>query len=121
MPDFLATASAWLNSVNRAQVSQTVAIRFGAAESGDVPATIGSSDFQEANDEGIVTNWQSSDFLIAVADYAMDGVVVNPEAGHLIRWLGDDYQVLSPGNEQAAVYSDAEGLMWRIHTKLIST
>ncbi len=120
MPDFLATASAWLDSVHRDQVSQTVVIRDGAAESGDTPATIGSSEFQEANDEGIVTNWQSRDYLIAVADYQLEGVIVKPEAGHQIVEAGRTYQVVSPGDEPCARYSDASQLVWRIHTKLIS-
>lgn len=120
MPDILDSASAWLDRICREQISQLVVIRSGAAESGEVPATIGSTDFVEANDEGIVTNSQSRDYFIAVADYALDGVVLKPEAGHLIIEGSRTYQILSPGGEPPARYSDASQRIWRIHTKLIS-
>jgi hypothetical protein len=120
MPDFLATASAWLDSVNREQISQTVAIQVGSAVSDDIAATIGSSEFQEASDEGIVTTFQSRDYLIAVADYAIDGIVITPEPGQKVNESGRTYEVVSPGGEPCARFSDASQLMWRIHTKLIS-
>ncbi len=120
MPDFLATASAWLDSVNREQVSQTVTIQVGAAVSDDIAATIGSTEFQEANEEGIVSTFQARDYLISVADYAIDGVVIKPEPGQQIVEAGRTYEVVSPGDEPCARYSDASQLMWRIHTKLMS-
>ncbi len=120
MPDFLATASAWLDSVNREQVSQSVILKIGAAESATIAATIGSTDFTEANEEGIVSTFQARDYLIAVADYAIDGVVLKPEPGQQIVEAGRTYELVSPGDEPCARYSDASQLMWRIHTKLIS-
>jgi hypothetical protein len=120
MPDFLDTASAWLDTVHREQVSQTVTIKSGAASTDDVPATIGSSEFQEANDDGIITSFQSRDYLIAVTDYQLAGNAVTPEAGHLIIEGTREYEVTSPGNEPCVRFSDASQRVWRIHTKLVS-
>jgi hypothetical protein len=120
MPDFLDTASAWLDTVCKEQISQTVVISSGAAVSGNVSATIGSTEFQQDNGEGILTTWQSRDYFIAVADYKLSGVVVAPEPGHLITEAARVYEVVSPGDEPCARYSDASQRTWRVHTKLIS-
>jgi hypothetical protein len=119
MPDMLDTASAWLDSVHKSQVSQTVVIRSGSEMSAEISATIGSSDFQEDNGEGIVTNWQSRDYMIAVADYQLSGRITKPFPGHQILEAGRTYEVVSPGDEPAARYSDTSQRTWRVHTKLI--
>jgi hypothetical protein len=118
--DFLQMCSGWLDGLCGSQLAQTVDIRSGAAEQIGVTATIGLYEVVEDNGDGIVTIAKLRDYFIAVADYQLDGVIIEPETGHhIVETDGRIYEVVPAGGEPCARFSDVYKQMWRIHTKLI--
>jgi len=118
-PDVLATGSAWLNATLRANASHTVTYKRGSA-SASVSATTGSTPFEATNDDGIVTHFESRDFLIDVADLEDFG---EPERGdQVLDTLNGNveiFEVVAPDGEEHLRYSDPERTVYRIHTKHI--
>jgi len=48
-------------------------------------ATIGQTEFEEQDRDGFVQREQSRDFIVLAEDLIIDGSVVTPESGDLIR------------------------------------
>jgi hypothetical protein len=124
MPDLLATASAWLDQTLRTSVSQTVRYRRGAAYV-DVLATFGlATDSSDASPEARRT-WQSTDFMIAVADLVLAGHEVEPQVGDRIEFTPRTETItFQVQNDEVSgkCFShcdDSTKLTFRIHTKEI--
>lgn len=122
MPDFLEAASNWLDTVCTEQISQTVTIRDGAAESGDVLATIGQTVIGFDLGNGIVQSWQTTDFLIQAEDFVLEGNEVLPCVGmtitRTIRGNEVVFEVLNTDDGRCYRYSDdATREMLRVHTR----
>lgn len=116
----LSRASSWLDSTLAVAAGVSVLIRRGGAVSDSVTAVVGTTEFDETNNDGILERRQSRDYLIAVADYVIGDVTCEPQPGDQIEEGGRYHRVLPLGDEPCARYSDAERLMWRIHTKLVA-
>lgn len=78
-----------------------------------VRAVVGRTVFRSANDYGAWIRTQAWDFI--VPEGQLDG---EPEAGDVIEFDGDGYEVLAPNGEPAWRWSDPCRSAKRIHTKL---
>jgi len=91
----------------------------------EVQATIGRTEFEQADEFGIVTKTESRDYLIRTADLVLDGQPTLPKRGDQIRETDGSttfvFEVLSPGDEPVFRYSDPYRKALRIHTKHIAT
>jgi len=91
----------------------------------DLPATIGKTVFEQADEYGVIHRTQSRDYLISAADLVLAGVPEQPKAGDRIReTVGEQiflYEVMAPGSEPPWRYSDPYRKALRIHTKFVGT
>lgn len=122
MSDLLQKGSEWLGRQMRKHASREVIYQRGAS-SVSVPATPGASDF-ERDGGGFPVTFQSSDWLIDVADLELDGIPIEPARGD---------QIIDGELDEAVVYELLENLggppwkyadgsyrkKYRIHTKQV--
>lgn len=111
----------WLTAARKGNAAVTVMVRRNGIASAPIVATKGTSEFIRETGEGPTINWHTSDYLIAVADYVIDGVTVQPKVGDLIEeTIGDVVttdQVANGPGQQCWRYSDRGETQYRIHTQ----
>jgi hypothetical protein len=122
--DLLDQGSAFLDDQRHRHMSRTVVYRRGAAEK-EVQATIGRTEFEQADDAGLIHRTESRDFLIRTVDLDLGSGPVLPRAGDQVRETAGTqvfvYEVNAPGGQPPFRYSDPYRRVFRIHTKHIAT
>jgi hypothetical protein len=115
MADMLSAGASWLTGQLKSAAGMTVTYTRGA-ESAEIVATIGRSQFEAANQSGVLEQWESRDYLITAADLPYG----DPERGDLITENhGGDlvvYEVASPRGVPEWHYGDAFRSIVRVHT-----
>ena len=124
MGDLLDRGLAFLDDQRHKHMSRTVVYQRGA-EAKEVLATIGKTEFEQADDAGLIHRVESRDFLIRTADLDLGSGPVLPRAGDQVReTVGTQvfvYEVNAPGGQPPFRYSDPYRKALRIHTKHIGT
>lgn len=124
MPDLLQSSSDWLTGMLKANVSQAVTFRRGAATV-VVQATLGSTEWTSETTEGIAETWESRDFLVTAADLVLAGQRVEPTVNdkleHTFGGTKFTYEVLAQPGVKSFSYCDPNRVAMRIHTKLVGT
>ena len=91
----------------------------------ELPATIGKSEYEQDDGEGVITRAQVRDFLINTQDLLGSVIGTWPKRGDRILETDGDttfvYELMSIGNEPPWRYSDPFRVKLRIHTKLVDT
>jgi len=122
--DLLDRGSAFLDDQRHRHLSRTVLYRRGADEK-EVQATIGKTEFEQADDAGLIHRVESRDFLIRAADLDLGAGPTLPRAGDQVRETSGSqvfvYEVNAPGGQPPFRYSDPYRRVLRVHTKHIST
>ncbi|CAG0972692.1 hypothetical protein PHYC_01335 [Phycisphaerales bacterium] len=124
MGDLLDRGSAFLDDQRHKHMSRTVVYQRGA-EAKEVLATIGRTEFEQADDAGLIHRVESRDFLVRAADLDLGAGPILPRAGDQVReTVGTQvfvYEVNAPGGQPPFRYSDSYRRVLRIHTKHIGT
>ena len=124
MGDLLDRGSAFLDDQRHKHMSRTVVYQRGA-EAKEVLATIGRTEFEQADDAGLIHRVESRDFLVRAADLDLGAGPILPRAGDQVReTVGAQvfvYEVNAPGGQPPFRYSDPYRRVLRIHTKHIGT
>lgn len=124
MVDLLERGVAWLEDQRARHLARTVTYVRGG-DSADIAATIGRTEFEQADAYGVVHRSESRDFLVLTADLVLGDKAVLPQAGDCIREPAGEqiflYEVMAPGSEPPWRYSDPYRKALRIHTKFIGT
>lgn len=88
-----------------------------------VGAWLGSTPYEQTNEDGVVYRSESKDFIIPASSLTFDGSSYQPRAGDRIvheasgtRYL---YEVMSLGDEPPFRYCDPFKTLLRVHTKLV--
>lgn len=123
MADLLATGAAWLSAQLRAHAATMVIYRRGG-QSVSLPATIGKTMLEQADEAGANIRGQVRDYLIAVADLQLGGQWITPRRGDQIEETDESgvthvYAVLPIASEPEWRYSDPHRQTFRIHTKKV--
>ena len=126
MTDLLEQGLAWLEDQRNAHMTRTVVYQ-RSGDSVALPATIGRTVFEQADEFGIIHKLESRDFLVLRTDLVLSGVQTLPKAGDRVRDPDGDnvqvYEVMAPGTvsggEPPFRYSDPYRKTLRIHTKHI--
>jgi len=122
MTDLLERGAAWLDQQRARHLTRTVTYLRGG-DSVDLPATIGQTTFEQADEYGVIHRTQSRDYLISAADLVFGGAQAQPRAGDRIRETRGAqvllYEVMAPGGEPPWRYSDPHRKTLRIHTKFV--
>lgn len=94
-----------------------------SGDSVELPATIGRTVFEQADEFGIIHKLESRDFLVLRTDLVLSGIQTLPKPGDRVRDPDGDntqvYEVMGPGNEPPFRHSDPYRKTLRIHTKHI--
>ena len=124
MADMLEQGASWLDDQRHQHMTRSVSYARGTSTV-PVQATIGRTEFEQADDFGIVHKIESRDYLIRTNNLVLDGQATLPKRGDQIRETDGTttvvYEVLSPGDEPIFRYSDPYRKALRIHTKHIAT
>lgn len=127
MTDLLQRGSDWLEDQRTQHASREVVYQRGNS-SVELPATIGRTVFEQADDHGMIQKLESRDYLVLRTDLVLSGVQTLPQSGDRVRDPdGGDatqvYEVMSPsgGSEPPFRYSDPYRKTLRIHTKHVAT
>lgn len=122
MTDLLERGAAWLDQQRSRHLTRTVTYLRGT-DSAELPATIGQTTFEQADEYGVIHRTQSRDYLISAADLVLVGTVEQPKAGDRIReTVGAQvflYEVMAPGGEPPWRYSDPHRNTLRVRTKFV--
>lgn len=124
MGDLLEQGAAFLEDQRHRHMSRTVAYQRGT-DSKEVQATIGKTEFEQADDSGLIHRVESRDFLVRTEDLDLGAGLILPRAGDQVReTVGTNvfvYEVNAPGGQPPFRYSDPYRRALRIHTKYIGT
>ena len=105
-------------------MARPVVYQRGAAQV-DLNATIGRTEFEQADEAGLIHRIESRDFLVRTADLDLGDGPTLPKAGDRVREIAGSsvfvYEVNSPGGQPPWRYSDPYRKTLRIHTKHIAT
>jgi hypothetical protein len=114
--DMLAAGASWLSGQLQAAAGRTVTYQRGN-EAADITATVGRSQFEAANQSGIVEAWESRDYLIPRSELPFG----EPQRGDRIldELEGEivTYEVGAPRGIPVVHY-DPFRIMARIHSTL---
>jgi hypothetical protein len=124
MGDLLELGAALLDDQRHRHMSRAVVYRRGAEEK-EVQATIGRTEFEQADEAGLIHRTESRDYLIRAADLDLGAGPIQPRAGDQVREQAGSqvlvYEVNAPGSEPPWRYSDPYRRVMRVHTKLVGT
>lgn len=124
MGDLLDRGLAFLDDQRHKHMSRTVVYQRGA-EAKEVLATVGRTEFEQADDAGLIHRVESRDFLVRAADLDLGAGPILPRAGDQVReTVGAQvfvYEVNAPGGQPPFRYSDPCRRVLRVHTKHIGT
>jgi len=124
LADLLEEGAAFLEDQRHRHMSRAVTYQRGA-QSKELLATIGRTEFEQADDAGLIHRTQSRDFLIRTADLDLGAGPTLPLAGDRVRETVDGtvfvYEVNAPGGQPPWRYSDPFRKTLRIHTKHVDT
>lgn len=124
MGDLLDRGAAFLDAQRHQHLSRLVIYRRGTDEK-EVQATIGKTEFEQADDAGLIHRVESRDFLVRTAELDLGAGPILPRAGDQVReTVGTSvfvYEVNAPGGQPPWRYSDPHRRVLRIHTKHIGT
>ena len=124
MGDLLDRGAAFLDAQRHQHLSRSVVYRRGTDEK-DVQATIGKTEFEQADDAGLIHRVESRDFLVRTGDLDLGDGPILPRAGDQVREVVGlsvfVYEVNAPGGQPPFRFSDPYRRVLRIHTKHIAT
>ncbi|MDA8745269.1 hypothetical protein N9N28_11595 [Rubripirellula amarantea] len=124
MSDMLHKGQSWLAAKLTRFASRMVTYQRDEV-SVELPATIGKSEYEQDDGEGVITRAQVRDFLINTKDLLQSPIGTWPRRGDRILEADGDttfvYELMSIGNEPPWRYSDPFRVKLRIHTKLVDT
>ncbi|MCK6485459.1 MAG: hypothetical protein L6R00_15130 [Phycisphaerae bacterium] len=124
MTDVLERGSAWLEDQRNRHMTRMVTYQRGG-ESAELAATIGRTEFEQADEFGVIHRIESRDYLVLTADLMLAGVQTLPKAGDRVRETDGAktfvYEVMAPGSKPPFRYSDPYRRTLRIHTKHVAT
>lgn len=114
----------WLDGQRHANMTRGVFYMRGAVAV-PVSATVGRTQFEQADEYGVIRRTESRDYIIRTADLVIAGDRFEPRKGDTIReyLAGAErvYEINAPRGQPPFRPADAERLAWRIHTILVKS
>ncbi|HBJ34219.1 MAG TPA: hypothetical protein DDZ51_05525 [Planctomycetaceae bacterium] len=121
--DLFTAGSRWMNAQLVAHASREILINDRLRNPTlviDTVATIGKTEFEEVERDGVLTTHTSRDFIVS-ADSLVDddGVAIVPQRGWIITDPHNDhrYEVHAPAGQKPYRRSDTDHQRIRIHTR----
>lgn len=79
-------------------------------------AVLGSTNWQDENTSDTYLGIKSIDFILKPNELTIEGNLVEPSRGDMIRYAGYDYDLIQTGNGTFWSWSDGFKTFYRIHT-----
>jgi hypothetical protein len=118
VPDLFADAAVWLDQQRRDYLSRTVTLRGADGVVVRLLAAIGSTDYETANDYGVIERWEAKDFVVSRADLPrlpmLGDVIVDENGGRVVT-----YEVNAPKGMPVWSPADSYSVSIAIHTTLV--
>ena len=127
MANILKQGAKFLNDQMHAHASLEVSYLRDGLPAEDIQARIGRTESDSIDNDGLVIQHKSRDFIIQVSDLVLDGSLATPQKGDRITEPDDDaslnhiYEVASENGGAVYTQGDAFRNSFRIHTKLLRT
>jgi len=122
MPGIFANLTTWIDQRQKECWPESITYQRGA-DSVEITATIGATDFERDDGDGVQIAWKSADFLILASELVLSGVATQPRRGDRIvkSHAGGTrtYEVLAINGEAHFAWSGTDSTVMRVHTKLI--
>ena len=118
MANMLADGAAWLAGELASAAGSSVVYQRGAS-SATVTATVGRSQFEAANQSGVIETWESRDFLIRTSVFPYGLPQRHDRVVETVGGAAVTYEVAAPRGVPVYHYGDAFRTMLRVHTKAI--
>ncbi len=119
MVDILKTGSDWLADKQNSFASQSVVYKRGANS-----VTIQAMPTQTnlvIDQEGVIVNVVSRDFIFLAADLILNGVLEEPQRGDRITWEGSEYNVSPVDGEKLWKWNDNFKKQLRVQTQEVKS
>lgn len=124
MADLLADADEWLAGQFRSHLSSAVTYTRGVNSISGLLATVGRTQFETTDDNGVVEAWESRDFIVSKSDMVLSSTAIEPARGDRITQTLNGatcvFEVMAPAGQPVWRWSDSRRYRMRIHTKLVS-
>lgn len=120
MADLLAAGATWLSD----QLKQAAGRAVEYSRNGNdatIIATIGRSQFESANQSGVIENWESRDYLLSAGDLPFGEPLRGDQLLEEINGELLVFEVSAPRGVPVFHFGDAFRSIVRIHTKAIET
>lgn len=119
MGDVLSDGLAALPGLLKQYAGRTVLYRRGG-DSVELTATVGRTEWERADEDGLVRTWQSRDYVLAAEDLVLAGEPATPARGDQIVETIDGaehvFRVLPAGGTDVYRWVDAGRRLLRVHT-----
>ncbi len=121
--DMLNSATAWLAEQFADHASRKVRYERDGSF-GLLDATLGRTEYQENDGEGVVTKWTDCDFIFPAEQLALGGKRTEPQEGDEVHVLDKNdsitrtYEVMPIPDQQCFRYCDSFRHGIRVHAKL---
>jgi len=119
MPDMIRSGASWLADRLAASAGVNVAYKRGNGTA-QIMATVGRSTFESQNQNGVIENWESRDYLVKTTELPYGepqrGDVIVEEAADGVATM---YEVTAPRGVPVFHFADAFELICRVHTKRV--
>jgi hypothetical protein len=125
MTNRLAIGAARLASRLASHASEAVTLSDGGYSTDGLTATVTQGRRQAIDSNGMVIEWESTDFIVTAASLILNGkLITEPKRGmRFSRMAGavqEVFEVQAPSGEQPFHWSDAAHTIMRIHTVQMS-
>jgi hypothetical protein len=119
-------ALVWLNGRRVDHLSEIVVYSRLGYTPVSLAASIGKTTREILDESGLTIEATSIDFLVSSASLILDGSVMKPQIGDIIKVTEANgstktFEVLDLTGQGHYAWSDPRGLVFRIHTKLVGT
>lgn len=122
MTDLLQTGAAFLANQLARHAAQQVVYQRGT-DSVTLPATLGRTEYEQADESGFVTRFESRDYLVRAGGLVLAGTPILPEPGdRILETVGGQtfvYEVAALPSGAHFKFSDPYRQLLRIHTKQV--
>jgi hypothetical protein len=116
--DALRAGAAWLATQLKSSAATNVIYRRGQAWQ-VIAATIGQTTFESADQNGVVEQWQSRDFIIAAADFPHAEPLRGDRIVEMVNGAAVVFEAAAPRGVPLFRYGDAWHSTIRVHAKRV--
>ena len=119
----LSDGVSWLSEQLREAAGVTVSIKRGSSTTSGIATVMDNANYEIEGDAGTITRLRLRDWWMAMADYKIGGVAVEPRSGdRIITSDGEEWElqpIMGTKTGDRDAYEDWNSVDWLLHTKRV--